>query len=331
MRKRTLGKTGLKVTEISFGGIPIQRLPENEAVKVVRACYEAGINFFDTARVYTNSEHRIGLALKDVLDKVYIATKGMVTTAEEAEEHLKTSLSELQMDYVDLYQVHNVRDSERLTKIISPGGALGFLKEQKGKGIVKHIGITSHNPEILVEALKTPEFETVQVPFNIVELQAAELLKLAKEKNVGTIIMKPFAGGALKDSNVLKFILEQPVSVVIPGMDSIEQVKENISKSGARLTAKEKSRLLEQAKTIDKNLCRRCGYCTPCPQGIDIVMVNTFNRMYEWMGMKETAKQRYARLGVKADKCTECGLCEQKCPYNLPIRQMIKRAHKNLS
>lgn len=331
MQKRTLGRTGLKVTEIGFGGIPIQRLSEKEAVKVVKAAFDAGINFFDTARGYTDSEHKIGIALKDVRDKFYLATKGMVTTREEAERDLKTSLSELRMDKIELYQIHNLRDKERLDKILAPGGALEFLKEQREKGVIDFIGITGHVPELLIDAIKTGEFDTVQVPFNIVETQATELINFAKKNNIGIIIMKPFAGGALADDRVLKFILERPVSTVIPGMASVNEVKKNIKAAETELTGEERSKLRKEAEKIDKNLCRRCGYCMPCPQGIDIVMVNTFNRMYEWMNMKETAKLRYKQLPVKADACTECGQCEKKCPYNLAVREMLKRAHKNLS
>ncbi len=331
LKKRTLGRTGLEVSEVSFGAIPIQRLSEEEAVKVVRAAYEAGINFFDTARGYTTSERRVGLALKDVRNKVYIATKGMVTTRQEAERDFSTSLNEFQMDYVDLYQIHNVRNKERLEKVLAPGGALEYLKEQREKGKIRFIGVTSHNPELLIEAIKTGEFDTVMVPFNFIERQAEKLIKFAEEKNIGIIIMKPFAGGAIPDKNNLKFILQYPVSAVIPGMESEKQIKENTEAANNPLTEEEKQGLEEESKKIGKHLCRRCGYCMPCPQGIDIVMVNTFNRMYEWMNMKETAKLRYAALEVKADACTECGQCEQKCPYNLPVIEMMKKAHKNLS
>ncbi len=335
MEKRILGKTNYEVSIIGFGGIPIQRVDKEMAVKLIEESYNQGINFIDTARGYNESESLIGEALEKIgRDKFILATKSMKRDYNGILEELGTSLKNLRTNYIDLFQFHNVRSFEELDFIIGENGALKALKEAKEKGIIKEIGITSHSPEILDKALDTGEFATIQCPYNPVERQAEEVFKKAKEMNIGVIVMKPLAGGAITNGELsLRFIVDNPnVSVVIPGMDSLEQVKSNalagIDKR--KLTYEEEKILFEEANSLGSEFCRRCGYCLPCPQGIDIPVQFLMEGYYTRYNLKEWAQSRYDAMEKRAVHCVECGLCESKCPYNLPIRKMLKNVVEKL-
>ena len=208
LKERILGRTGLKVRRIGFGGIPIQQISEEEAVEVVQHCYEVGINYFDTARGYTVSEERIGRALEDVRDEVYLATKSGRRTKERLLEELDTSLRNLRTDWIDVYQLHGVSSREQWDRIRSPGGALEALYEARDKGKIHHLGITSHDPALLSEIVKEDIFETIMIPYNyLATIPAEELLPLCHKMNVGTVAMKPFGGGAFGDARIaLKFL-----------------------------------------------------------------------------------------------------------------------------
>ncbi|HHW40217.1 MAG TPA: 4Fe-4S dicluster domain-containing protein [Syntrophomonadaceae bacterium] len=330
MRYRTLGRTGLKVSEIGFGGIPIQRISLEEAVAVINRALDLGINFFDTARGYTDSEEKLGVALRKRRDGAFIATKSMARTKEEMAADIKKSLETMGLDYIDLYQMHNVKDRESLQRVLGKDGALAALKEAKENGLIRHIGVTGHIKSFLIELMKTGEVETVQLPFNPVETNdVREVLEMAGKTNTGVIVMKPLAGGAFKNASLsLRYILEHPVSVVIPGMDSVQQVEENaaVGSSPLQLSAEERSALEEEVARLGTTFCRRCEYCQPCPQGIDIPMVFLLDGYYQRYDLKGWARQRYEGMKVKPDACQECGECEEKCPYSLPIRRMLREA-----
>jgi len=331
MKKRLLGKTGMEVSVIGFGGIPIQRLNQEEATNVILECKNKGINFIDTARAYTISEEYIGNALKIAgRENFYIATKAMSHTYETMKESIRLSLKAMDIDYIDLYQVHNVSSKEQLDSVLSENGALKALMEAKEKGIIKHIGITGHIREILMKALEYDEFETVQFPFNPVESQGTELLTKALEKGMGTIAMKPIAGGAFSKPGLsLKYIMNSNlITIAIPGMDSVEQVIKNasIGEDGSSLTEKEIEEIDEEVKLLGNNFCRRCGYCKPCPEGIDIPNVFVFEGYVTRYNLPEYGKMKYDALPIKASSCVHCKKCERKCPYNLPIVDMLKHA-----
>ncbi|MBO8168423.1 MAG: aldo/keto reductase [Thermoanaerobacteraceae bacterium] len=335
MQYRILGKTGLKVSVIGFGGIPIQRVDADQAVEIVNRALDLGINFFDTARAYTDSEFKLGKALRARRQEAFIATKSMARTKEEMAADIRTSLDTLGVDYIDLYQLHNVKEKETLERVLAPGGALEALEEAREKGLIKHIGITGHIKDVLKVAMQTGRVETVQLPFNAVETDGVEeILDLAEANNIGTIIMKPLAGGALTNAGVaLKFILSHPVTTVIPGMDSAEQVVANaaVGDSDFVLNGEEKSLLEEEVARLGSTFCRRCEYCQPCPEGINIPAVFLFEGYYDRYNLADWAKDRYRNLPVKADACVQCGACEEKCPYNLPIREMLARAGAKLA
>lgn len=334
MEYRVLGKTGLKVSLMGFGGIPIQRVSFEQAEMIISAAIDRKINFIDTARAYTDSESKIGNALKGKREKVILATKSAARTYEDMKKDIDMSLKTLETDYIDLYQCHNVRTMDAMNKVLSPGGALEALREARDAGKIGYIGVTGHNKEVLAACMKSKAFSTVQFPFNYMERDYNnELLPLAKELDMGTIIMKPLAGGAFTNVDLaLKYLLNQDVSTIIPGTESVEQVNENagLLEFSTELTSEESALLEEEAKKIGDMFCRRCDYCKPCPQGIDVADIFIIHGYYERYNLHEWASHRYRNLKVAADACIECGLCESRCPYNLPIREMLKKVHKDM-
>ncbi|MDD2495354.1 MAG: aldo/keto reductase [Tissierellia bacterium] len=331
MKKILLGNTGMEVSVIGLGGIPIQRVSQEEATKIILECKNRGINFIDTAQGYTISEEYIGNALKVVgRENFYMATKSMSYDYESMKSAVERSLKTMQLDYIDLFQVHNVSNQEQFNLTVSENGALKALVEAKKEGLIKHIGITGHIREILLQAIEYEEFETIQFPFNPVEYQGTELFERSLKKGMGTIAMKPMAGGAFtKQKLSLKYILNSGlINVAIPGMDSIEQVIENssVGEIVEPLTNEEQEEINKEIEVLGNDFCRRCGYCKPCPEGIDIPSVFLFEGYVTRYNLTEYGKNRYKAMSVKATSCIECRKCENKCPYNLPIVNKLKHA-----
>ena len=335
MEYRILGKTGLSVSVIGFGGIPVQRISKEEALKVIRQSEELGINFIDTARGYGISEEFIGEALKGRREKWIIASKTMARDKETMKIEINISLNNLNTDYIDLYQFHNIRTMSDYEKILSKNGAYAALEEAKAEGKIRHIGITSHSLDVLRIAIESGKFETIMYPYNIVETQGYELFRRASELNIGVIAMKPLAGGALTDGTIaMKFILENKfITTAIPGMASIKEVQENtrVGSNFVPLTYKEREKALKEANELGDEFCRRCGYCAPCPKGIDIPSMFVFRSYKERYKLASWAEERYASMENTAKDCIECGSCEEKCPYNLPIREMLKEVRKTFN
>lgn len=333
MKKRTLGMTGMEITEIGFGALPLQRCSQEEAQRVLNRVLDAGINFIDTARGYTDSEEKIGTHIGKRRSEYYLATKTAQRTREGLERELAESLAKLQTDYIDLYQFHNVKYQSHLDAILAEGGAYEGAIEAKKQGKIRHIGITGHDPALMAKAIRTGLFETVQVPFNFIEQNALkELIPLANEMNVGIIIMKPLGGGQISQkSRSLRFILQHPISVAIPGMDEVAQIEENIAAADASpLTGEELREMQEEADRLGPNFCRRCAYCAPCTVGIDIAQCFIFHLQYTSYGMEESIPARYAQLDVKASACIDCGICETRCPYDIPIRERLRAVARDL-
>jgi predicted aldo/keto reductase-like oxidoreductase len=335
MEKRILGRTRFEVSVVGLGGIPIQRVDKETAYEIVKEAYENGINFIDTARGYRNSEELLGHAIERIgRDKFILATKSMARTYDKVLEEIAISLNDLRTDYIDLFQLHNVRTKEDLDTVLGENGALKAAKELKAKGVIKEIGITSHSVDILDIALDTDEFSTIQCPYNPVERLGERVFQKAKERNIGVIVMKPLAGGAISKGELsLRFILENDnVTTAIPGMDSIEQVRENTKAGSDRrlLTDDEREELNKEAKTLGEQFCRRCGYCAPCSVGIDIQSQFLLDGYYTRYNLQDWAISRYKAMDVRAGDCIECGDCESRCPYDLPIIEMLKRVESNL-
>jgi len=328
MEYTMLGKTGLKISRMGFGGIPIQKVD----VAAVRALMEkmaaSGVNYIDTARGYTVSEAYIGEALEGMRDRFVLATKSMARTKEAMAKDIETSLVNLRTDYIELYQIHNPGLAD-LETVIAPGGALEALLEAKAAGKIGHIGLTAHFNAVFERALELEWVETIMFPYNIVENQGVELMRRCTEKNVGFICMKPLAGGALEDATLaLRYICQNPdVSVVIPGMYDVKEIDQNLAavEDESPLTQEELDKIEEIRRTLGTQFCRRCNYCQPCAAGINISGTFLMEGYLDRYGLGEWAKSRYAAFPKKAGDCIGCGVCETRCPYQLPIREMLKR------
>ena len=328
MKYTTLGKTGLQISRMGFGGIPIQKVDVPAVRRLMEKLAEKGVNYIDTARGYTVSEAYLGEALEGLRDRFVLATKSMARTKEAMAKDIETSLANLRTDYIDLYQVHNPSPAD-LEKVVAPGGALEALLEAKAAGKIGHIGLTAHTEAVFERALEMDWVETVMFPYNVVETQGEALMKRCTEKNVGFICMKPLAGGALEDAELaMRFIAaNEDVSVVIPGMYAVEEIEQNLAavENEAPLSSAE----LEKIETIRRELgtqfCRRCNYCQPCTAGIGIAGIFVLEGYLQRYGLGDWAKARYAGMEKKAGDCIGCGVCETRCPYQLPIRAMLAR------
>ena len=329
MEYRLLGKTGLKISRLGLGGIPIQRIDAQGTKTLVQKLMQEGVNFIDTARGYTVSEEFLGFALEGIREQFVLATKSMSRTKEAMEKDIAISLKNLRTDYIDLYQMHNP-GAKDLEQAMAPGGALEALQEAKAQGKIGHIGITLHSVELFRQAVELPWVETIMFPYNIVETQGEELIARCAEKNIGFICMKPLAGGAIEDGiTALRFVVSNPnVTVVIPGMAEEAEIVQNVAAASdtAPLGAEEQEKVAEIKAFLGTNFCRRCNYCAPCTVGISIPLVFLFEGYYSRYNLKEWALDRYSYLEKKATDCIGCGECEERCPYQLPIRQMMEKA-----
>ena len=328
MEYRILGKTGLKISRMGFGGIPIQRIDPERTKTLVHQLRNAGVNFIDTARGYSVSEEYLGYALEGIRQDFVLASKTMSRTKETMAADIDKSLQNLRTDYIDLYQIHNI-PPEQFPQIMAPGGALEALQEAKAAGKIRHIGVTAHSLDTFRLALEQDWVETVMFPYNIVETQAESLIAQAAKKNVGFICMKPLAGGAIEDAtSALRFVCANPdVTVVIPGMAEPKELTQNLEAVGnsAPLTDEEKAIFQKIRSQLGTQFCRRCNYCQPCSVGINISGLFLFDGYLQRYGLADWAKSRYASQEKKASDCIGCGACEQRCPYQLPIRKMLRK------
>jgi len=330
MQTIRLGKSGLVASRVGFGGIPIQRLTEGEAVTVVRRCLDLGVNFFDTAHGYTTSEERIGYALAVASgrrDRFLIATKTPARDRAAAQRHLALSLSRLQTDYVDLWQFHNVSTFEAYEQVLGPGGAMEVARKAQQAGTVRHIGITSHSMDVALRAVASGLFETVQFPFNFVTNEAAEqLLPLALAHDVGFIAMKPFAGGLLGEARLsIKYLLQFDNVLPDPGIEIVEEIEEivGIVNGAWALTPEERIEIERVRAEVGTRFCRRCGYCEPCPQGVSIPTIMNLRSFWKRFPAEGFSTGWIAEAITSAELCIHCGECEEKCPYHLPIQEML--------
>lgn len=284
MKTVKLGKTELIVSRVGFGGIPIQRLTEDEAIRVVQRCLDLGITFFDTANNYTTSEERIGKALAGWWEQVVIATKTQARDRATAEEHLELSLKRLSTDYIDLWQFHNVSTFEAYEQVVGPSGAMEAAQEALRVGKIRHIGITSHSMDVALKAVPSGYFETVQFSFNFVTHEPAqELVPLAQKHNLGFIAMKPLAGGLLENANLaIKYLLQFENVLPDPGIEKIEEIEEivDIVNGAWELTFEERQELGRIRTQVGDRFCRRCEYCQPCPQGVRIPIIVRFRSFW---------------------------------------------------
>jgi len=322
-----LGKTNIFVKKLGWGGIPIQRATEEEAIKVIKEVVDMGVDLIDTARAYTNSEERIGRALQEVKKTVVLSSKSHVRS-EKIYDDVLLSLKNLQVKKINIYHLHNVSSFNDYEKVMGPGGAYQGLKRAQEEGLIDHIGITSHNLSILERAIKEEKFAVIMVCYSFLEPAAAEkIFPLAKEKNLGILAMKPFSGGVIENAGAaLRYVLATPDIVAIPGSETLAKARENweIFRSKAPLNDEDRAYIDKLRKEFDRQFCRRCDYCQPCTQQINIQLMLGIKSVVKRFGSPEEVKW-IKDVVEKARNCTECGECLPRCPYQLPIPELIKK------
>lgn len=329
MQTVRLGKTNLTVSKNGFGALPIQRVGADEACSILRKAYSGGINYFDTARFYTDSEEKIGLALSDVRENIVISTKTMRTDVEGFWRELKESLSLLKTDYIDIYQFHNPPFCPRLG---DGTGLYEAMLEAKAKGMIRHIGITSHKLKIAEEAVRSGLYETLQFPFSYLASEKEEaLVRLCEELDVGFICMKALAGGLITRSDIAyAYLADYPVAPIW-GIQRECELDEFLSynENPPELTEERLSYIKQEREQLSGEFCRGCGYCMPCPVGIEI---NNCARMSLMLRRAPTAisltpdqQEKMKRI----EDCTDCGQCKEKCPYGLDTPNLLKRNYED--
>lgn len=328
MKRIVLGKTGLEVNQLGFGGLPIQRLSEQQAVEIVLHAVQEGMDFIDTSRAYTDSERKIGLALQQTDKKVVLASKSHSRTSDSIRSDIEISLKELQTDYIDLYKCHFVNNDQLYEQVISAGGALEGLIKAKEEKMIGHIGISSHNLDLLERIIKDGLFEAVLVCFSFLEPAASDkIIPMAIDQDIGVITMKAFSGGVIENARLaLKYALNQEGVVVIPGIQTKAEFDENwkIFQAGQKLDEEEKEEIKNIQQKHDKDFCRRCDYCLPCEEDIHIQLMLGIRSMFKRLGKGLLQRKKIMENVAKARECSECGECESRCPYELSIPELIK-------
>ena len=326
MDRVTLGKTGITVCRNGFGALPIQRIGKEDAAYLVKKAYENGVNFFDTARAYTDSEEKLGYATSSFRDKIYIATKTAAMNGEELKKDLETSLSLLKTDYIDIYQFHNPPFCPK------PGDGTHLYEamvEAKKEGKIRHIGITNHRLGVAKEAIESGLYETLQFPFSYISGEKElELLNLCRENDMGFIAMKGLAGGLLNNSRACYAFMSQFDNVLpIWGVQRERELDEWLSyNNNPPVMDDEIKEIIEKdRKELSGDFCRGCGYCMPCPMGIQISecarMIQMIRRSPSESQLSEEARAMMANI----HNCVKCGKCMDKCPYSLPIPTLLEK------
>jgi predicted aldo/keto reductase-like oxidoreductase len=342
MQYRPLGKTGMDVSVIGLGGVQLGASSNEYAVRIVQRALDLGVNYIDTARVYGDSEIKVGLALQGQRERAYVSTKAIARGRDEAWVQINQSLERLQMDYVDNLHLHSLFDIQDLDQRLGPGGALEAFMRAKEQGMLRHIGCTSHRSSVLIEALKRFDFEIISVPMNLIEREPLdELIPLCQQKGVGVTIMKPLATGLLPARLALKWLASQSIATAVPGCTTIEEIEENAPVGHIEdisLTS-QKAVQAEALRAEWEHLrCRLCGECLPCPQGIPIhdeLGSDDVYDHYRTMGRQVFAAFNWSRQHIveqrvwrpmviaQIESCDRCGICEARCPYGLPVMDLL--------
>lgn len=324
-----LGRTNLLVTKNGFGALPVQRVGMEDACKILRRAYEGGINYFDTARMYTDSEEKIGKALSDVRQQIIISTKTMSTSVEGFWKDLHTTLQLLKTDYIDIYQFHNPAFCPK------PGDGTGLyeaMTEAREKGLIRFIGFTNHRLPVAEEAVRSGLYDTLQFPFSyLASEKEEELVRLCEAQDVGFICMKALAGGLITRSDVAYAYLAQFPVAPIWGIQRMSELEEFLSyqQSPPSLNVERLAYIEKERKELVGEFCRGCGYCMPCPVGIEI---NNCARMSLLLRRSPTASHLSAAGQEKMKKienCIGCGQCKAKCPYGLDTPALLKKNYED--
>lgn len=330
MEMVTLGKTGITVNKNGFGALPIQRISTDDAVALARRAYEAGMTFFDTARFYTDSEEKLGEAFDGMREKVCIATKTAAQNAEDFWKDLEVSLHNLRTDYIDIYQFHNPAFCPK------PGDGTGLYEamlEAKAQGKIRHIGITNHRLAVANEAIDSGLYETLQFPFCYLATEKdLELVKKCKEADMGFIAMKALSGGLINNS-AAAYAFEAQYDNVLPiwGVQRKSELEEFISyiDNPPVMNDEIKALIEHDRKELSGEFCRGCGYCMPCPAGIEI---NNCARMSLLLRRSPSAghlsPEGQAKM-KKIEDCLHCGHCKSMCPYGLDTAKLLEENYKD--
>lgn len=326
MKMITLGKTGITVPQNAFGALPVQRRNFDEAAEILRAAYDGGMTFFDTARAYSDSEEKIGIALSDVRKNIFIATKTGASTPEEMKRHIEISLKNLKTDYVDIYQFHMAG------RCFAPGDGTGMyecMEDFKRQGMVRHIGITCHKIGVAEECVRSGLYETMQFPFSyLTGEKELNLVNMCREENMGFIAMKGLAGGLINNSRAAFAFISQFDNVLpIWGIQTMEELGEWLSYVENPPVLNEELQTVIDAdrKELDGEFCRGCGYCMPCPQGIKISNCARMSLMIRRSPSEEWLSDEWQQAMADTEKCVGCGECIKKCPYELNTPELLKK------
>jgi len=357
MLKRRFGNTGWEVSVIGFGCIKFRNMAQDVVTDALNRALDLGINLVDTARGYGDSEEKVGRAISHRRDEFYVSTKTHAITKEDARRDIETSLRNLKTDCIDLYGLHNIGhpDDQVYPAMSGPGGALEALLEAKEQGRVRHLYVSCHRKhDLMKQAIESGHYSGIMLAYNALndELVDESVMAFATDHDVGVFLMKPLGGGALVTppeagpseqargrpfttaQDALRFVLANPhVASACVGMTNVKEVEENaaVGERFVEMTDEEKQALVAKADELCKDVCRNCGYCQPCPQDILIPVILRHLSYYERYGLKSWARGRYRMVEVKADQCADCGECEEKCPYNVPIRERLQLAHEVLT
>ena len=326
----TLGSTGITVNKNGFGALPIQRISQEDAVYLARKAYKAGIRFFDTARAYTDSEVKLGEAFDGIRTEVYIATKTAAQNAEDFWKDLHTSLTNLRTDYIDLYQFHNPAFCPK------PGDGSGLyeaMQEAKAKGMIRHIGITNHRLKVAHEAIDSGLYETLQFPFSYISgEQELELVNKCKAANMGFIAMKGMAGGLIRDGfTAAAWMAQQDGVVPIWGVQRESELDQFLQciREGVELTDERKATIERDRKELCGEFCRGCGYCMPCPAGIEINQCARMSLMLRRAPAAAWLTEEWQQKMHQIENCRHCGHCMSKCPYGLNTPELLQANYKD--
>lgn len=325
MRKIALGKTGLMVTKTAFGALPVQRCSVEDAVELLRAAKDSGINFFDTARAYTDSEKKIGIAFKDCRQEVIIATKTHAKNLDEMKEHLETSLKMLQTDYIDVYQFHNVSNVPT-----EESQMYQYMLELKDKGIIRHIGATSHSYDSAVTVVESGLYETLQYPiFCLSDEKDLGLVQKCKDNDMGVIAMKGMGGGLIDDPKVAFAFLEGYSNLcTIWGVQTKDELNDFVElEANPAMVDEQISKKLQQYKEeLNGEFCRSCGYClSACPVNIEISNCARMTQLCGRAVWQDFVTEAWQGKMQMINDCIECRACVEKCPYSLDIPNLLKK------
>lgn len=326
MEKVRLGRTELYVTKTSFGALPIQRIPKADAVKLIRRAVEGGINYFDTANMYTDSEEKLGEALEGIRREVVISTKSGGGNKETVRAHIEQSLRSLRTDYIDLFQFHN---PAVLPEIDDPDGPFAAALEAKEKGYIRHIGITNHRPGVARAAIASGHFETLQFPFcHLASEQDLELVELCRQADMGFIAMKGLSGGLLNNAEAcFAFMQQYPTVVPIWGIQRMAELEQWLALAAdpPALTPELQAVIDRDRQELAGEFCRSCGYCLPCAAGIDIPQAARMSALLRRAPYKPYLSDQWREKMHQIENCIHCDACKSRCPYGLDTPALLQK------